>query len=189
MLPYLRPVEVPLPQTSKKPVLARACNPKSAVGAVLDAASALCPTPGYVNGTDYADWFVEATPDLLRALADLAHDHEENELGDNLRRFSGPMCLEPLYDDPSENRSPRRFCAEIVEREGEPCPEHSPENADALGRCVCPDRARLCREPRVPGKDRCADHVEVCLVVKRDGTVCGMRRCGVPKHKRDSGSG
>lgn len=70
--------------------LARACNPKSAVGAVLDAASAVGPTPGYVNGMDYADWFVEATLDLLRALADLAHDHEENELADSLRRFSGP---------------------------------------------------------------------------------------------------
>ncbi|MDX3435577.1 hypothetical protein [Streptomyces stelliscabiei] len=43
-----------------------------------------------MNGMDYADWFVEATLDLLRALADLAHDHEENELADSLRRFSGP---------------------------------------------------------------------------------------------------
>lgn len=173
-----------MPRTPKKPVLARARSPKSAVEAVLDAAAALGPAPGYVNGTDYAEWSVEATPDLLRALADLAHHHKENELADNLRRFSGPMCLEPLYEDLSENRSPRRFCAEIVEREGEPCSEHSPENADALGRCVYPDRTRLCREPRVAGRDRCADHLEVCLVVKRDGAVCGMRHCGVPKHKQ-----
>ncbi len=59
-----------------------------------------------MNGTDYADWFVEATPDLLRALADLAHCQREPELADILYRFSGPMCLEPLYDDLSESCAP-----------------------------------------------------------------------------------
>ncbi|MEU4486632.1 hypothetical protein AB0H94_17395 [Streptomyces purpurascens] len=137
-----------------------------------------------MNGTDYADWFVKATPDLLRALADLAHHHSENELADNLNKFSGPMCLEPLYDDLVANRSPRRFCAAIVGWEGEPCTDHSPENADALGRCIYPDRGRLCRDPRLPGRDRCAHHFELCLVIKRDGRVCGMRQCGVPKHKQ-----
>ncbi|GAA2603757.1 hypothetical protein GCM10010424_63730 [Streptomyces lienomycini] len=61
---------------------------------------------------------------------------------------------------------------------------HSPDNADSLGYCVYPDRARLCREPRMPDRGRCADHWELCLVVKGDGAVCGKRRCGVPKHKR-----
>ncbi|MCX4862136.1 hypothetical protein [Streptomyces canus] len=137
-----------------------------------------------MNGTEYADWFVKATPDLLRALADLAHHHNESELADNLTRFSGPMCLEPLYDDLAENRSPQKFCAAMVGCDGEPCSEHSPENADALGRCVYPDRGRLCRERRLSGRDRCAHHIEVCLVVKRDGKLCGMRSCGVPKHKQ-----
>lgn len=181
---YLRPEEIPLPPASKTPASTRARNQRSAVEAVLDAATLLMPTPGYVNGTDYADWHVEATPKLLRALADLAHHHKEVELAEVLRRFSGPMCLEPLYDDLSEKRQPTGFCAAIVEREGEPCWEHSPENADALGRCIYPDRARLCREPRVPDRDRCTRHLELCLVVKRDGTVCGRRRCSVPKHKQ-----
>lgn len=173
-----------MPRASKAPVPTRARNTKSAIEAILDAATELRPSPGYINGTDYADWSVEATPDLLRALADLAQHHNEGELADDLRRFSGPMCLEPLYDDPSKNRSPRSFCAAIVASEGEPCPEHSPANADALGRCIYPDRSRLCREPRVPGRDRCAGHVKLCLVAQLDGTVCGRRSCGVPKHKR-----
>lgn len=173
-----------MPRASKAPAPTRARNTKSAIEAILDAATELRPTPGYINGTDYADWSVEATPGLLRALADLAQHHNEGELAKDLRRFSGPMCLEPLYDDPSKNRSPRSFCAAIVASEGEHCPVHSPANADALGRCIYPDRGRLCREPRVLGRDRCARHVELCLVVQLDGSVCGRRSCWVPKHKR-----
>ncbi|GHG28558.1 hypothetical protein GCM10018791_50970 [Streptomyces zaomyceticus] len=109
-----------MPRASKASVPTRARNTKSAIEAILDAATELRPTPGYINGTDYADWSVEATPGLLRALADLAQHHEESELAEDLRRFSGPMCLEPLYDDPSKNRSPRSFCAEIVASEGGP---------------------------------------------------------------------
>ncbi|MFB6635350.1 hypothetical protein ACFCWY_36210 [Streptomyces sp. NPDC056362] len=173
-----------LPRASNAPVPTRTRSAKSAIEAILGAAAELRPTPGYINGTDYDDWFVEATPGLLRALADLAQLHKEGELADDLRRFSGPMCLEPLYDDPSDNSSPRSFCAAVVARKGEPCSEHSPANAAALGRCVYTDRPRLCRGPRVQGKDRCAGHVELCLVIQLDGTVCGRRTCKVPKHKR-----
>ncbi|WP_186779011.1 hypothetical protein [Streptomyces salinarius] len=107
-------------QSPKTAVLGRARNPKRAVDAVLDEAARLQPAPGYMNGTDYADWFVEATPDLLRALADLAYCHQEPELADTLHRFSGPMCLEPLYDDLPESRAPHGFCVETVGREGNP---------------------------------------------------------------------
>jgi hypothetical protein len=64
--------------------------------AVLEAAARLRPCPGYINGHDYQEWYTEAKPDLLLALAELARTQNGRQLADRLEQLSKPLCMEPL---------------------------------------------------------------------------------------------
>ncbi|MFI8515336.1 hypothetical protein ACIGHB_29830 [Streptomyces sp. NPDC085460] len=172
-----------MPRKPKKPPVPSSRNARSAAERVLDAAESLRPVPGYVNGDDWEEWYVQATPALLRAMAELALHHQDEELAGRLVRFASPMCLEPEFENSSGKRVVVAFCAEAVAREDEPCPEHHPSNAEVLGYCVHVSGSRLCRTPRAPGKNRCAEHAKWCLAVERDGAVCNRRNCQVPKHR------
>ncbi|MFK8851418.1 hypothetical protein [Streptomyces sp. Ac-502] len=156
------------------------------VTAILESAARLLPTPGYVNGDDYSDWHIRASPRLLRALAELARDEGGHQLADRLDRFSHPLCMEPLDTILSIETMPVKWCVNPVELEGAPCELHTPEHASDLGRCTWagPDAARICRNAPAPGDDRCAVHAAFCRVIRVDGAVCNRHRCSVPKHRR-----
>ncbi|MFB7935437.1 hypothetical protein ACFC4C_40750 [Streptomyces sp. NPDC056039] len=116
-------------------------------GGVLEAAARLRPSAGYVNGLDYGDWFIEAKPDLLLAVAQLARDLSRHELAGRLERLSKPMCMEPLDAVLSYDAPPQTWCGRTVKAEGLPCELHTPERAADLGRCTWagPGDARICR--------------------------------------------
>ncbi|MFD6329235.1 hypothetical protein ACFWGI_06605 [Streptomyces niveus] len=159
-----------------------------AVGTTLEAAAALNPVPGYVNGDDYSDWYIPATPPLLRALAQLARSQGASDLADSLDRFSHPLCMEPVDTVLAPGVMPEQWCGAPVEKEGEPCERHTPEHAAELGRCNWAGSAdgRICRSARRPGGDRCEVHAAYCRAVKVDGTVCDRSNCRHPKHRRAS---
>ncbi|MFB7341250.1 hypothetical protein ACFCZ6_14430 [Streptomyces hydrogenans] len=173
-----------MPRSPRRPSVPASRNARSAAERVLDAASSLRPVAGYVNGDHWDEWYVEAKPKLLLALAELALHHQDEDLAERLVRYAGPMCLEPLFEDLPEKRRVTAFCAEAVKRKDDPCPEHHASNAETLGYCVYVDGSRLCRTPRAPGKNRCPGHARRCLVVKLDGEVCDAPDCRVPKHRR-----
>lgn len=156
----------------------------------LEAAARLRPSAGYVNGLDYGDWFIEAKPDLLLAVAQLARDLSRHELAGRLERLSKPMCMEPLDAVLSYDAPPQTWCGRTVKAEGLPCELHTPERAADLGRCTWagPGDARICRSAPLEGHDRCRGHVACCRAVKGDGTVCNRRDCRVPKHRQAPGS-
>ncbi|MFE9636981.1 hypothetical protein [Streptomyces sp. NPDC006463] len=153
------------------------------IAEVLAAARELVPMPGYVNGYDYSDWHMRASPSLMRGLAELARQQGDEELTEQLYRYSGPVCMEPLDPVLSVRKSPRLWCAASVERDGDPCADHTPKYAADLGRCVYNSGTRICREALVPGADVCRDHEGLCPAVKADGEVCGRPNCRIPKHR------
>ncbi|MFD4754332.1 MULTISPECIES: hypothetical protein [unclassified Streptomyces] len=161
----------------------------------LNAAAGLHPSPGYINGDEYSQWYIEAGPRLLRALSQLALANGSGELADRLENLSHPLCMEPLDDVLTPGTVPRQWCSTPVKEQGDPCAEHTPEHASKLGRCswagtgqVWESRAvrRICRAPLVPGDDRCAAHAAYCKVIKRDKQVCNRTNCTVPKHRKAS---
>lgn len=159
----------------------------SALTALLSAAGALRPTPGYINGHDYSQWHVEASQDLLLALSDLAEAHGDDGLAARLHTLSGPLCMEPLDAELTYESLPKRWCGQPVDEDGDPCAAHTPKHAAALGRCTYTgdeyeELKRICREPLLPGGDRCPDHHGRCRVIKLNGKVCGRPDCRVPKH-------
>ncbi|EDY48698.1 hypothetical protein [Streptomyces clavuligerus] len=159
------------------------------IAALLSAAAELRPTPGYINGHSYEEWYIEATPGLLRALAALAREQAAGEHAIVLDRLSGPLCMEPLDSELDHEKYPKRWCFSPVDQPGEPCPAHTQQHAANLGRCTHAESFpsaqtyRICREPLVPGTDRCERHTGLCRAVKLDGTVCGRPGCRVPKHQ------
>jgi hypothetical protein len=161
-----------------------------AVATTLEAAAKLSPVPGYINGDDYAEWYIPASPALLRALAQLALAHGSSELADRLADFSHPLCMEPLDTVLTPGTMPRQWCGTPVQKEGDPCDKHTPEHAAELGRCSwagSPD-GRICRDAPEPGDDRCEVHAAYCRAIKRDGKVCNRTDCSVPKHREASES-
>ncbi|MFB6572960.1 hypothetical protein [Streptomyces noursei] len=156
-----------------------------AVEAVLEAAARLAPSPGYINGDHYDEWYVEATPVLLVALAELARCRDDRELADKLNLLSGPLCMEPLDAVLPTNSMPKRWCFNPVATAGAPCELHKPERAADLGRCTWAGRAeRICRSTPNPGDDRCEEHAALCRAIKTNGAVCNQHNCSVPKHRR-----
>lgn len=156
--------------------------------AILKAAARLRPSAGYVNGLDYQDWYTEATPDLLRALAQLARFRQEHELAGRLEQLSKPLCMEPLDAVLSYDAPPKTWCGRPVKSAGMPCELHTPERAGDLGRCTWsgPGAERICRSAPLEGDDRCERHAECCRAVKGDGKVCNRYHCRVPKHRQAS---
>ncbi|MGG2463820.1 hypothetical protein ACO0M4_29165 [Streptomyces sp. RGM 3693] len=157
-----------------------------AVVATLEAAARLLPSPGYINGDDYDQWYVEATPSLLVALAELARSQDAHELADRLDRLSHPLCMEPLDAVLTTNSMPKRWCFNPVKAAGTPCELHKPERAVDLGRCTWAgsDTERICRSTPNPGDDRCKEHAAFCRAIKTDGAVCNRHNCSVPKHRQ-----
>ncbi|WP_128380446.1 hypothetical protein [Streptomyces cavernae] len=155
-------------------------------GPILEAAARLRPCPGYINGHDYQDWYIEATPDLLLALAQLARDRHRHELADRLERLSKPLCMEPLDPVLSYDALPKSWCGRTVKATGLPCELHIPERAADLGRCTWagPGAQRICRSAPLEGDDRCTEHAARCRAVKGDGEVCDRPDCRVPKHRQ-----
>ncbi|MBO8202672.1 hypothetical protein [Streptomyces smyrnaeus] len=151
----------------------------------LEAASRLRPTPGFVNGDEYAEWYVEASSQLLLALADLAQAQDEPQLARQLELFSHPLCMEPLDAVLPTEAMPKTWCFNPVKTADTPCALHTPERAADLGRCTWTgDGAlRMCRTEPAPGDDRCKRHAEFCRAVKVDGAVCGRPRCRIPQHQ------
>ncbi|MDG9688296.1 hypothetical protein QC334_37170 [Streptomyces sp. DH18] len=160
-----------------------------AVATTLDAAARLSPSPGYINGDDYGEWYIEAGPELLRALSQLALAHGSDTLAARLERLSNPLCMEPLDDVLTPGTMPQRWCGTPVEKAGDPCAQHTPEHAAGLGRCAWAglDQVwaprRICRDAPAAGDDRCPEHAEYCRAVKRDKKVCNRLNCTVPKHR------
>ncbi|WP_255311004.1 hypothetical protein [Streptomyces viridosporus] len=130
------------------------------VAAVFEAATQLRPRPGYVNGLDYDEWYIEATPDLLRALAQLSRTCHERELANWLEQSSKPLCMEPLDAVLSYDTYPKTWCCRSVKAAGLPCELHVPERAADLGRCTYthPGHTRICRTAPLEGGDRCKVH-------------------------------
>ncbi|POG44907.1 hypothetical protein BV881_23970 [Streptomyces sp. ZL-24] len=162
-----------------------------AVAATLDAAAKLSPVPGYINGDDYGEWYIEADPVLLRALSQLALAHGSAELAARLETLCHPLCMEPLDDVLTPGTMPRQWCGTPVGKSGIPCEEHVPERAGELGRCtwVEPDTEwtvfprRICRDAPVPDDDRCRRHAALCRAVQRNKKVCNRPDCTIPKHQ------
>ncbi|MFD7866035.1 hypothetical protein [Streptomyces sp. NPDC059783] len=167
----------------------------AAVATTLKAAAALSPAPGYINGDEYGEWYIEAGPDLLRALAQLALAHGSEELAARLERLSHPLCREPLDCVLMPDTMPRLWCGNPVEVEGSPCADHAPARAAELGRCTWvgtegelrSSPQRICRGTPVPGEDRCSAHTAYCRVVKRDLKVCNRINCTIPQHQKLAG--
>ncbi|MFC9429618.1 hypothetical protein [Streptomyces sp. NPDC056987] len=166
-----------------------------AVATTLDAAAKLLPVPGYINGDMYGEWYIPASPALLRALAQLAVAQGADELAARLEDFSHPLCMEPLDDVLTPGTTPQQWCGTPVEKEGASCGKHTPERAAELGRCswarsadewVGPADRRICRGTPVPGDDRCAVHAAYCKAVKRNKKVCNRINCTVPQHREAS---
>ncbi|MFB6517291.1 hypothetical protein [Streptomyces sp. NPDC056401] len=152
---------------------------------VLLEAASLVPTPGYINGDHYDEWYVEAPAGLLKALAALAAHRKHPALTSRLERFAGPMCLEAF----SSSETGLRVCTNPVADEGMPCPDHTPANGSAFGRCnyekVSYDPyPRMCKDACAEGSDRCAGHDALCRVVKKNGEVCGNANCRTPAHRK-----
>lgn len=160
-------------------------KPTDSIVATLEAAAKLLPYPGYVNGDTYSEWYIPATPALLRALAELARTQGSTDLADRLDRFSHPLCMEPLDAVLPTQDMPRKWCGNPVTAGDEPCAEHTPERAADLGRCTwtAAETARICRSAPAPGDDRCEVHAAYCRAVKGNGAVCNRRHCSVPKHR------
>jgi hypothetical protein len=156
--------------------------------AVFEAATRLRPCPGYINGHQYDEWYIEATPDLLRSLAELSRTCREGELAKWLERLSKPLCMEPLDPVLSCESIPKTWCLRPVEAGGMPCDLHIPERAADLGRCTYagPEDTRICRIAPVEGGDRCKDHTAYCRAVKKDGEVCNRCSCYIPQHRQAS---
>ena len=135
-------------------------TPTGSVAAVFEAASQLRPRPGYVNGLDHDEWYVEATPDLLRALAQLSRAHYERELADWLGQLSEPLCMEPLDAVLSYDTCPKTWCCRSVQAAGLPCEPRVLARAADLGRCTYthPGHTRICRTAPLEGSDRCEGH-------------------------------
>ncbi|PZT71795.1 MULTISPECIES: hypothetical protein [unclassified Streptomyces] len=158
---------------------------------VLNAAGDLAPTPSYINGDEYSQWYVEAEPALLRALAQLALAQGSDELAARLERLSHPLCMEPLDPVLMPGTMPQRWCGTPVQRDGVPCEAHVPERAAELGRCTYVNPAgeraaftrRICRGAPVEGSDRCEVHAARCRAVKRDKKVCNRVKCTIPQHQ------
>ncbi|MFE9221692.1 hypothetical protein ACFYN3_35910 [Streptomyces lavendulae] len=156
-----------------------------AVDRVLREAARLQPTPGFINGDEYGDWYIDAPAKLLKALSALAADRGQDDVAEWLTRMTGPMCLEAL---PRPGKK-TQVCVAAVTAKHMPCSEHAPENGPALGLCnygvnyydLYP---RLCKGEPVPNSDRCAEHDALCRVVKRNGEVCGNPRCSTPAHRK-----
>jgi hypothetical protein len=165
-------------------------NTTESIAAILEAAARLRPSAGYVNGHDYQDWYTEATPNLLFALAQLARTRHEHELADRLEQLSKPLCMEPLDAVLSYDAHPDKWCGRPVKAKDMPCDLHIPERAADLGRCTWagPGAKRICRSVPLEGDDRCEDHAAYCRAVKSDGTVCNRPHCRVPKHRQVSTS-
>lgn len=144
------------------------------IGAVLEAAARLQPYPSYVNGHNYEDWYIEASKDLLLALAQLARDWHRHELAGRLQRRSKPLCMEPLDPVLSYDAYPQAWCGRNVKAAGLPCELHIPEHAADLGRCTWagPGAERICRNAPIDGADRCKEHSAHCRAVKGDGALC-----------------
>ncbi|WP_407842112.1 hypothetical protein ACE1OC_42940 (plasmid) [Streptomyces sp. DSM 116496] len=152
---------------------------------VLLEAASLRPTPGYINGDDYGQWYVEAPTGLLEALAALAAHRKQPALSSRLERIAGPMCLEVVDD----SETSFRVCISTVADHERPCPAHAPENGPALGRCNYADvnrrpYPRMCKDACVEGSDRCAGHDALCRVVKKNGEVCDNANCRTPAHRK-----
>ncbi|MFJ6755803.1 hypothetical protein ACIQNK_12375 [Streptomyces sp. NPDC091273] len=152
---------------------------------VLLEAASLTPTPGYINGDHYDEWYVEAPASLLKALAALAAHRKHPALASRLERYAGPMCFEVL----SSSETELRVCTGSVADEGMPCTDHVPENGSAFGRCNYADVGyrpypRMCKDAHVEGSDRCAAHDARCRVVKKNGEVCGHWNCHTPAHRK-----
>ncbi|MCZ1006536.1 hypothetical protein [Streptomyces lydicus] len=111
-------------------------NNAAAVAATLEAAAGLRLTAGLVNGDHYDEWYVEARPSLLLALAELARSQGASQLADKLDRFSHPLCMEPLDAVLSPGDMPTKWCLEPVEAAGRPCGLRTPDHAVELGRCT-----------------------------------------------------
>ncbi|MFD7685600.1 hypothetical protein [Streptomyces sp. NPDC059781] len=158
------------------------------ITAVLEAATRLCPCPGFINGHHYDEWYIEATPDLLRALAQLSRACHEQESAEWLEQLSKPLCMEPLDAVLSYGAYPKTWCCRPVKAEGLPCELHVPERAADLGRCTYtdPGYTRICRTVPLEGGDRCENHAACCRAVKKDGSVCNRRACRVPRHRQAS---
>lgn len=162
-----------------------------AVATTLDAAAKLSPAPGYINGDDYGEWYIEAGPELLRALSQLALAQGSVELAARLETLCHPLCMEPLDDVLTPGTMPRQWCGTPVEKEGNPCEEHVPERAAELGRCTWADSdtewtvsaRRICRDAPVPDDDRCRRHTALCRAVQRNKKVCNRPSCTIPKHQ------
>ncbi|MFE9619640.1 hypothetical protein [Streptomyces sp. NPDC006384] len=154
--------------------------------AVFEAAAQLRPQPGFINGHQYDEWYVKATPDLLCALAHLSRTSHEHELASWLEQLSKPLCMEPLDPVLSYESFPKAWCLRPVQAQGLPCELHRPERAAGLGRCTYanPKNTRICRITPLEGGDRCKDHAEYCRAVKKDGEVCNQRRCYIPQHRQ-----
>lgn len=152
---------------------------------ILEAAAELRPAPGYVNGDEYADWYIEATPRLLLALADPARAQDEPHLADRLDRLSHPLCMEPLDAVLPTEAMPEKWCFKPVKVTGAPCELHTPERAADLGRCTWTGSgaSRICRRAPITGRDRCKRRAVFCRAVKADGAICGRAHCKVPKHQ------
>lgn len=164
----------------------------AAVATTLAAAAKLCPEPGYINGDDYGEWFIPASPALLRALAQLALAEGSQKLAARLENFCHPLCMEPLDEVLTPGTMPQQWCGAPVENSGDPCGEHISERAAVLGRCtwVSSDDGwagaagrRICRDAPVPADDRCEAHAACCRAVKRDKKVCNRVNCTIPKHQ------
>ncbi|MFI5940551.1 hypothetical protein ACIBCB_09850 [Streptomyces uncialis] len=169
--------------------MTRTSQPADAVATTLDAAAKLGPVPGYINGDDYDEWHIEAGPELLRALSQLALAHGSDTLAARLERLSNPLCMEPLDAVLTPGTMPQRWCGTPVTKAGDPCAQHTPDHAAELGRCAwagldqaCAPR-RICRDAPVAGDDRCPAHAAYCRAVKRDKKVCNRPNCTVPKHR------
>lgn len=162
-----------------------------AVATTLDVAAKLSPTPGYINGDEYGQWYIEAVPELLRALSQLALAHGSDTLAARLERLSNPLCMEPLDAVLTPGAMPQRWCGTPVKKAGAPCGAHVPERAAELGRCTWAgsdtewtvSARRICRDAPAAGDDRCPKHAAYCRVVKRDKKVCGRPDCTIPKHQ------
>ncbi|MFD9458791.1 hypothetical protein ACFWBC_37650 [Streptomyces sp. NPDC059985] len=146
---------------------------------VLQEAADLTPTPGFVNGDTYSQWYVETSVGLLKALAGLAAARGQLALTERLERFAGPMCFEVTGD---------KVCVAMVRAEGMPCSKHAPENGPTLGFCayVAPhdEQPRMCKGAPKEGTDRCAEHEAHCRIVKKNGKVCGNWNCPSPAHRK-----
>ncbi|MCQ9132851.1 hypothetical protein [Streptomyces hilarionis] len=158
------------------------------IAAVFEAAARLRPWPGYINGHQYDEWYIEATPDLLHTLARLSRTSHERELASWLEQLSKPLCMEPLDPVLSYETLPKTWCFRPVQARDLPCELHRPERAADLGRCTYagPEDPRICRIAPLVGGDRCEDHAECCRAVKKDGEVCNRRSCYVPQHRQAS---